>query len=154
MSEYRVGFAPDAVERIAEIRAWWIANRHGNPRLFDSELWAVRRRVVAAPRAGERYAHPRVPGVRRVLMPRSRYHVYYVVDDAELGAKVDALAGEIASGAKGSNAAVKKLLLTSLDNTIEAQMELESQFIAANADGADGREGIDAFLNKRAPEFA
>jgi len=33
-------------------------------------------------------------------------------------------------------------------------MELESQFIAANADGADGREGIDAFLNKRAPEFA
>ena len=46
-----------------------------------------------------------------------------VVDDAELGAKVDALAGEIASGAKGSNAAVKKLLLATFDNGIEAQMD-------------------------------
>jgi len=49
---------------------------------------------------------------------------------------------------------VKKLLLASFDNAIEAQMDLESQFISENADGADGREGIDAFLDKRAPKFA
>jgi len=123
-------------------------------------------RAGLSPDGSASYYLPRVVGVRRAhdLMLTNRKLtateaeewglVNYVVDDAELGAKVDALAGEIASGAKGSNAAVKKLLLTSLDNTIEAQMELESQFIAANADGADGREGIDAFLNKRAPEFA
>ncbi len=33
-------------------------------------------------------------------------------------------------------------------------MELEGRLIAANADGPDGREGIDAFLSKRAPNFA
>ena len=81
MNEHRLGFAPEAIEHIAEIRAWWAANRLRNPRLFDGELWAVRRRLVASPRAGEPYPHPRVPGVRRLLMPRSRYHVYYVVDD-------------------------------------------------------------------------
>jgi 2-(1,2-epoxy-1,2-dihydrophenyl)acetyl-CoA isomerase len=33
-------------------------------------------------------------------------------------------------------------------------MELEGRLIAANADSADGREGIEAFLGKRAPKFA
>ena len=33
------------------------------------------------------------------------------------------------------------------------QLDLESALISANADAADGREGIDAFLNKRAPQF-
>ncbi len=123
-------------------------------------------RAGLSPDGSSSYYLPRLVGVRRAhdLMLTNRKLtaaeaeqwglVNYVVDDAELGAKVDALANEIASGAKGSNAAVKKLLLASLDNTIEAQMELESRFISANADGADGREGIDAFLNKRAPKFA
>ena len=123
-------------------------------------------RAGLSPDGSASYYLPRLVGVRRAndLMLTNRKLsaadaeqwglVNYVVDDAELGAKVDALAGEIASGAKGSNAAVKKLLLASFDNAIEAQMDLESQLISENADGADGREGIDAFLNKRAPNFA
>ncbi len=82
MTEYRVGIAPQALELIEEVRAWWTANRRANPTLFDQELWAARRRIATAPHAGEAYTHPRVSGVRRVLMPRSRYHVYYLVDDA------------------------------------------------------------------------
>jgi len=49
---------------------------------------------------------------------------------------------------------VKKLLLLSFGNGLEEQMEIEGRTIAACADHADGREGIDAFLNKRAPKFA
>ena len=33
------------------------------------------------------------------------------------------------------------------------EFELEGRTIAACADSADGREGIDAFLNKRKPQF-
>jgi 2-(1,2-epoxy-1,2-dihydrophenyl)acetyl-CoA isomerase len=33
-------------------------------------------------------------------------------------------------------------------------MELEGRLIAACAETPDGREGIDAFLEKRKPEFA
>ncbi|MCV7151198.1 enoyl-CoA hydratase/isomerase family protein [Mycolicibacterium pyrenivorans] len=80
--------------------------------------------------------------------------VNYVVDDADLGAFTDKLATDLAAGAAGSHAAVKKLLLATFDNGIETQMELEGRLIAANADGRDGREGIDAFLAKRAPDFA
>ncbi len=119
-----------------------------------------------SPDGSSSYYLPRLVGARRAadLMLTNRKLsaaqaadwglVNYVVDDAELGAKVDALAGELASGAKGSASAVKKLLQASYDNSIEVQMDLESQFIAQNADGADGREGIDAFLSKRAPEFS
>ncbi len=123
-------------------------------------------RAGLSPDGSASYYLPRIVGIRRAhdLMLTNRKLtaadaeqwglVNYVVDDAEFTAKVDALAAEIARGAKGSSAAVKKLLLTSLDNTIEDQMDRESEFISANADGADGREGIDAFLNKRAPRFA
>lgn len=119
-----------------------------------------------SPDGSASYYLPRLVGVRRaqdLMLTNRRLDaaqaeqwglINYVVDDTELDAKVDALAAELASGARGSNAAVKKLLLASPGNTLEAQMDLESRFISANADGPDGREGIDAFLNKRAPNFA
>jgi 2-(1,2-epoxy-1,2-dihydrophenyl)acetyl-CoA isomerase len=48
---------------------------------------------------------------------------------------------------------VKKLLATSFQESLETQMELEARGIAEMAGTADGREGIDAFLSKRAPGF-
>jgi 2-(1,2-epoxy-1,2-dihydrophenyl)acetyl-CoA isomerase len=77
-----------------------------------------------------------------------------VVPNDELSSRADALAAEMAAAAGASNAAVKKLLLMSFGNGLEEQMEIEGRTIAACADHADGREGIDAFLNKRAPKFA
>lgn len=122
-------------------------------------------KVGLSPDGSASYFLPRLVGVRRTadLMLTNRRLaaveaqdwglVNYVVDDAGLGARVDALAREIASGAKGSAGAVKRLLQASYGNTIEAQMDLEAQLISENADGADGREGIDAFLTRRAPNF-
>jgi 2-(1,2-epoxy-1,2-dihydrophenyl)acetyl-CoA isomerase len=77
-----------------------------------------------------------------------------VVDDAELAARVDAVAQQIASGARRSASAVKKLVLMSFTSGLEEQMEIEARLIAECADSADGNEGIDAFLQKRRPEFA
>ena len=50
-------------------------------------------------------------------------------------------------------AAVKALLLSSAHNSLETQMELESRAISALSAGKDGQEGINAFLEKRKPEF-
>lgn len=77
-----------------------------------------------------------------------------VVGAPELPGRVDQLAQQMARGAKGSGAAVKKLLLTSFKNGLEEQMECEGRLIAECADSADGTEGIDAFLAKRPPTFA
>jgi 2-(1,2-epoxy-1,2-dihydrophenyl)acetyl-CoA isomerase len=56
--------------------------------------------------------------------------------------------------ARESSSAVKKLLLMTFGNGPEEQMEVEGRTVAARADGADGHEGIDAFVNKRAANFA
>ncbi|HEV7878374.1 hypothetical protein [Bradyrhizobium sp.] len=48
---------------------------------------------------------------------------------------------------------VKKLLLCSLRNGLEEQMELEGREISRAAQSADGKEGIRAFTEKRKPAF-
>ena len=77
-----------------------------------------------------------------------------VVPDADLAARTDKLADQMAATASGSNGGVKNLLLSTFAAGLEEQMELEGRLIANLADSADGREGIDAFLAKRKAEFA
>ena len=77
-----------------------------------------------------------------------------VVDDAELAARANQLADQMAATSRQYNGAVKTLLLGTFKNGIEEQMELEGQLIAAAADSGDGREGVDAFMEKRKAEFA
>ncbi|CAN5508438.1 enoyl-CoA hydratase-related protein [soil metagenome] len=123
-------------------------------------------RAGLSPDGSSSYYLPRLIGVRRTqeLMLTNRTLsaaealewglVNEVVPADELAARATALAGQLASGAKGSGAAVKKLVLASFGNDLETQMDLESKLIAENADGPDGKEGIDAFMNKRTPKFA
>jgi 2-(1,2-epoxy-1,2-dihydrophenyl)acetyl-CoA isomerase len=79
--------------------------------------------------------------------------VNQVVPDAELAAKATALALQLAAGPTRAFGTVKSLLATAFSESLETQMELESRGIAAMARGADGREGIEAFLAKRQPKF-
>jgi 2-(1,2-epoxy-1,2-dihydrophenyl)acetyl-CoA isomerase len=123
-------------------------------------------RAGLSPDGGASYYLPRLIGLRRtqeLMLTNRRLSaeeavqwglVNEVVEDANLAARADELATQIASGPRTSQSAVKKLLLATFNNGIEVQMELEGRLIGENADGPDGREGIDAFLNKRAPKFA
>ena len=119
-----------------------------------------------SPDGSSSYYLPRLIGVRRtqeLMLTNRRLSagealqwglLTEVVDDAELAARVDAVAQQIASGARQSASAVKKLVLMSFTSGLEEQMEWEGRLIAGCADSADGNEGIDAFLQKRRPEFA
>lgn len=79
----RVRFTPEARRAIREKRAWWEANREKAPRLFVEELAAI----VAKLRAGidkerQEYVARRGRIIWRLLMPKTRNHVYYRADHA------------------------------------------------------------------------
>jgi 2-(1,2-epoxy-1,2-dihydrophenyl)acetyl-CoA isomerase len=75
-----------------------------------------------------------------------------VVDDAGLAEAAAALAARLSSGATGAFGALKRLMAES-EPGLEAQLARESRSIAARGVAAEGKEGIAAFLEKRAPRY-
>ena len=76
-----------------------------------------------------------------------------VVADDQVMPEALKLAQQLAAGPTQAYGKVKELLNGAFDNGLETQMELEARAIAACIQTADGQEGVDAFLNKRKPEF-
>ncbi|HET7014713.1 MAG TPA: enoyl-CoA hydratase-related protein [Streptosporangiaceae bacterium] len=64
-----------------------------------------------------------------------------------------ALARELDARSRTSFAYSKRLLRRSAEIPMEVQLELEREAIVACARAAEGAEGIDAFISKRAPDF-
>ena len=79
--------------------------------------------------------------------------VNQVVADDQALSEAMALARTLAKGPTLAYGATKALLNESFEHGLEAQMELETRAIAEMVTTADGREGIDAFLNKRQPNY-
>ena len=76
-----------------------------------------------------------------------------VVPDEELLPQADALATQLAAGPPKALGAAKRLLYGGWAETLETQMELESETIARMAHTRDTQEGISAFLEKRPPKY-
>ena len=117
------------------------------------------------PDGGASYLLPRLVGMRRAqellftnrLLSAAEAHelglVTRVVADAELARESQELALSLAQGPTAAFAGVKRLLASSTVSSIETQMEAESREIAQAAASEDGREGMAAFREKRAPRF-
>jgi 2-(1,2-epoxy-1,2-dihydrophenyl)acetyl-CoA isomerase len=117
------------------------------------------------PDAGTSFLLPRIVGAKRtmelLLLNRTLTAaealswglVNEVVADEEVHARALAIAAQLAAGATRAYGATKRLLAASL-GAFESQMILESETIAAHAVGAEGTEGISAFLEKRRPDFS
>lgn len=77
-----------------------------------------------------------------------------VVPDGEVVAASTAMATELAAGPTGAFGGVKRLLLASAHNSLDTQMSREAEWIISRSRTKDAREGIAAFLAKRAPKFS
>jgi 2-(1,2-epoxy-1,2-dihydrophenyl)acetyl-CoA isomerase len=81
-----------------------------------------------------------------------------VVDEVhpadQLAAAVDRLARELASGPTGSYARTKRLCDAAMNNDLATHLDLEAALMQESAMTADFHEGIAAFRDKRAPQFA
>lgn len=76
-----------------------------------------------------------------------------VAEAGALKTEADALALTLAHSATTALGATRRLLIESFSNPLEAQMELESRSISAQARGRDGKEGVASFVEKRKPRF-
>jgi 2-(1,2-epoxy-1,2-dihydrophenyl)acetyl-CoA isomerase len=122
-------------------------------------------RAGLCPDGSSSYFLPRLVGLRKaqeLMLNNNRLSarealemglITRAVSDAELEQKSAQVAAELAGMASQSIACVKKLLLASFDNSLETQMEIEGRYVSQCAAAPDGREGIQAFIEKRSPEF-
>jgi 2-(1,2-epoxy-1,2-dihydrophenyl)acetyl-CoA isomerase len=122
-------------------------------------------KIAATPDGSSSYFLPRLIGLRRalelyltnrVLSAREALEwglVTRVVPDAELKSAVDALARELAAGPTVAIGGAKRLFHQSTWESLETQMELEAQAIAASGHTEDFRAGVTAFANKQTPTF-
>lgn len=118
-----------------------------------------------SPDGSSTYFLPRLIGLRRaqeLMLTNRRLSaedalewglINRVVDDEALAGEAESLARDLASGATRAFGAVKTMLTETFTNPLETQMEIEARMIARMATSRDGREGIDAFVNKRRPDF-
>jgi plasmid stabilization system protein ParE len=79
LKRYRVEFSPEAIRHADRIQDWWLSNRPKAPGLFRRELAVAIRYLGRAPHSTPVY--PDVPGTRRLLLPRTRHHLYFVIDE-------------------------------------------------------------------------
>jgi len=106
-------------------------------------------RAIGAKRAMELFLTNRVLNADEALMWGL---INQVVDDERLADTAAALATRLAAGPVGAFGRVKRLLAESQPG-FEAQLARESRSISTQGATAEGREGIAAFLEKRAPQF-
>jgi plasmid stabilization system protein ParE len=77
----RVELSDEAHAQVQEIDVWWRDNRLASPDLFTAELDQALAVLEASPALGSPYV-ARATRVRRLLLPRTHYHLY-LVDGAD-----------------------------------------------------------------------
>ena len=122
-------------------------------------------RIGLAPDGGSTYYLTRLVGFRkaldliltnRQLSAKEALEmgiVNQVVPDSDLVKQAEALATQIASGATRAYGASKRLIHSAWTETLETQMEMESQALCSLAHTKDAQEAIAAFVEKRAPKL-
>ena len=83
MTEQRpVQITAVAARQIREAEAWWRINRTAAPDAIRQELQSAFSLIASQPNAGGRATNVRLPNVKRIYLPRIKYHVdYHVVGE-------------------------------------------------------------------------
>jgi 2-(1,2-epoxy-1,2-dihydrophenyl)acetyl-CoA isomerase len=79
--------------------------------------------------------------------------IWKSVDDEQLMQTVLEIAQQLAKGPTYGYAQTKKAIWSSSTNDFETHLDLEKEMMRACGNSADYREGVAAFMEKRAPHF-
>ncbi|CAM3275004.1 enoyl-CoA hydratase-related protein [Aequorivita lipolytica] len=79
--------------------------------------------------------------------------VYKVVSSENFSEEVNIIANTLANMPTKALGLTKRLLNNSMNNSLEEQLNLESKLQIESAQSEDYAEGVDAFVNKRKPNF-
>jgi 2-(1,2-epoxy-1,2-dihydrophenyl)acetyl-CoA isomerase len=117
------------------------------------------------PDSGGTYFLPRLVGAARAMglalladkLPAEEAAriglIWNCVDDAALATEARALAAALARGPTKAYGAIKEALYASPHNSLDAQLNFERDVQRELGRTEDYREGVSAFMAKRAPEF-
>jgi len=121
--------------------------------------------IGASPDGSSTFSLPRIVGQKKAMelaLLGERFDaaaaerlglVNRVVPAASLDEETARLAARLAAGPTAVYARTKALLNASLQNSLEAQLQREAEAFAQSASEPDFKEGLAAFLEKRAPRF-
>jgi 2-(1,2-epoxy-1,2-dihydrophenyl)acetyl-CoA isomerase len=121
-----IGFSPDGGT------SWALARTLGAPRALDLMLTNGALTAAEAHLSG--------------LVAR-------LVEDEDLQKTATAVAQEIANGPVRAMVRTRALVRRAATRTLEEQLDDEAQLITESAADPEGREGVRAFVEKRAPDF-
>ena len=105
------------------------------------------------PDSGGTWALPRLVGQARALGLALTGDPLPAVDDDALDAEVDAVAARLASLPPLGLAAIKDMIRSSWQYSLDEELERQAGAMRRLGFTADYREGVAAFLEKRAPKF-
>src|SRR5258706_15483229 len=122
-------------------------------------------KIGLVPDCGGSYFLPRLAGMQRAMalaMTGDRLSaedaerwglIWKCVDDANLKQESEKLSRALAKGPTKSLGLIKQAMYCSANNDLSAQLDLERDLQREIGKGEDYREGVAAFLEKRAPRF-
>jgi 2-(1,2-epoxy-1,2-dihydrophenyl)acetyl-CoA isomerase len=131
----------------------------------DAKFVSAYTKIGLSPDGSTSFSLPRLVGMRRALelVLTNRMLdaqealdwgiVTRIVPDSELDAEAMRVATELASGATRGIGGARRLVRDSLGRTLPHQLDMEAETLVASASDPDAKEGITAFLEKRAPNY-